>query len=37
VPSAGGRSHRPDEFTALVDVENGANVLLDTLVRLAGE
>ncbi|HEU4807882.1 MAG TPA: Zn-dependent hydrolase [Homoserinimonas sp.] len=35
VPSAGGRSHRPDEYTSSVDIENGANVLLDTLIQLA--
>lgn len=36
VPSIGGRSHCPDEDTAWDDVENGANVLLDTIVALAG-
>lgn len=35
VPSIGGRSHCPEENTAWHDVENGANVLLDTLLRLA--
>jgi N-carbamoyl-L-amino-acid hydrolase len=35
VPSAGGRSHCPEEHTAWADVENGANVLLDTIVALA--
>ncbi|KGJ77460.1 hypothetical protein GY21_07900 [Cryobacterium roopkundense] len=34
VPSIGGRSHCPEENTAWPDVENGANVLLDTLLRL---
>jgi beta-ureidopropionase / N-carbamoyl-L-amino-acid hydrolase len=36
VPSAGGRSHCPEEHTAWQDVENGANVLLDTVIALAG-
>lgn len=35
VPSVGGRSHCPEELTSWPDVVNGANVLLDTLVRLA--
>jgi N-carbamoyl-L-amino-acid hydrolase len=37
VPSVDGRSHCPEEFTAWDDVENGANVLLDTIIRLASE
>ena len=36
VPSIDGRSHCPEENTSWADVENGANVLLDTLIRLAG-
>lgn len=36
VPSIDGRSHCPQENTSWTDVENGANVLLDTLVQLAG-
>ncbi len=36
VPSIDGRSHCPEEKTSWTDVENGANVLLDTLIRLAG-
>ncbi|MCU1478701.1 MAG: Zn-dependent hydrolase [Subtercola sp.] len=36
VPSVGGRSHSPAEFTAWSDVTNGANVLLATVLRLAG-
>lgn len=36
VPSIDGRSHCPEENTSWTDVENGANVLLDTLVQLAG-
>jgi N-carbamoyl-L-amino-acid hydrolase len=35
VPSRQGRSHSPAEFTDWDHVENGANVLLNTLVRLA--
>jgi N-carbamoyl-L-amino-acid hydrolase len=37
VPSVAGRSHCPDELTSWHDVENGANVLLDTILRLASE
>jgi N-carbamoyl-L-amino-acid hydrolase len=36
VPSKDGRSHSPLEFTADEDLERGANVLLATLLRLAG-
>jgi len=36
VPSREGRSHSPLEFTADADVEHGANVLLRTLLHLAG-
>jgi N-carbamoyl-L-amino-acid hydrolase len=35
VPSQGGRSHRPDEWTDWAALEQGANVLLATLLRLA--
>lgn len=35
VPSKGGRSHSPAEDTAWGDIENGANVLLATLLALA--
>ena len=35
VPSIGGRSHSPEENTDWTDVENGANVLLDTVIALA--
>jgi beta-ureidopropionase / N-carbamoyl-L-amino-acid hydrolase len=35
VPSTGGRSHCPEEHTDWQDVENGANVLLDTVIALA--
>ena len=34
VPSVGGVSHSPKEFTKPQDVVNGANVLLDTIQRL---
>jgi N-carbamoyl-L-amino-acid hydrolase len=36
VPSKDGRSHSPLEFTADEDLERGANVLLITLLKLAG-
>jgi len=35
VPSQGGRSHRPDEWTDWPAIERGANMLLGTLLRLA--
>ena len=35
VPSAGGISHHPDEFTAPADLERGVQVLAGTLARLA--
>jgi N-carbamoyl-L-amino-acid hydrolase len=34
IPSAGGISHSPREFSTPADIENGANVLLNTLVRV---
>lgn len=34
VPSAGGRSHCPEEFTATDQIATGVQVLADTLVRL---
>lgn len=37
VPSRGGRSHSAAEWTAWPDIEAGANVLLNTLYRLASE
>jgi N-carbamoyl-L-amino-acid hydrolase len=37
VPSRHGRSHSPAEFTDWAQIENGANVLLNTLLRLANE
>ena len=36
VPSVGGVSHAPDEWTQWSDVETGANVLLHTLLEFAG-
>lgn len=35
VPSKDGRSHSPAEWTPWEDIENGANVLLNTLYKLA--
>jgi N-carbamoyl-L-amino-acid hydrolase len=35
VPSKGGQSHSPAEWTAWSDIEAGANVMLNTLVQLA--
>ncbi len=37
VPSKGGISHSPAEWTAWQDVENGANILLQTLLQLAND
>jgi N-carbamoyl-L-amino-acid hydrolase len=37
VPSVGGISHSPKEFTKPVDITNGANVLLRTLLALDAE
>jgi N-carbamoyl-L-amino-acid hydrolase len=36
IPSKGGRSHRVDETSEAADIERGANVLLQTLLALAG-
>jgi beta-ureidopropionase / N-carbamoyl-L-amino-acid hydrolase len=36
IPSKGGRSHRPDEMSDWRAIERGANVLLHTLLDLAG-
>jgi N-carbamoyl-L-amino-acid hydrolase len=36
VPSVGGVSHAPDEWTQWSDVEIGANVLLHTLMEFVG-
>jgi acetylornithine deacetylase/succinyl-diaminopimelate desuccinylase-like protein len=35
VPSVGGVSHHPDEYTAPDDLERGVQVLAGTLSRLA--
>jgi N-carbamoyl-L-amino-acid hydrolase len=37
VPSRQGRSHSPAEFTDWDQIENGTNVLLQTLLHLADE
>jgi beta-ureidopropionase / N-carbamoyl-L-amino-acid hydrolase len=37
VPSRQGRSHSPAEFTDWEQIENGANVLLNSLLRVANE
>src|SRR5216684_5429366 len=34
IPSVGGISHSPTEFSRLQDIRNGANVLLHTLLKL---
>lgn len=34
IPSVGGISHSPKEFSTATDMENGANVLLQTIVQL---
>ncbi len=36
IPSRGGRSHCPEEYTEPAQVEQGANVLLDAVLALAG-
>ncbi|HSF29457.1 MAG TPA: Zn-dependent hydrolase [Candidatus Tectomicrobia bacterium] len=36
IPSRGGRSHCPEEYTEPSQVEQGVNVLLDAVVALAG-
>ena len=37
VPSAGGISHSPKEFSKQQDMANGANVLLQTILRIDGD
>ena len=37
VPSQGGRSHCPEEYTTVKHIEAGANVLLHTLIKLANQ
>jgi N-carbamoyl-L-amino-acid hydrolase len=34
IPSVGGISHSPKEFSQPEDIANGANVLLGTILRL---
>ena len=34
IPSAGGVSHSPKEYSKSEDIVNGANVLLHTILRL---
>jgi N-carbamoyl-L-amino-acid hydrolase len=34
IPSIGGISHSPKEFSTAVDMENGANVLLQTILKI---
>ncbi|TNF35390.1 MAG: Zn-dependent hydrolase [Gammaproteobacteria bacterium] len=36
VPSKSGKSHSPAEWTSWEDIEKGANVLLNTLIKLTG-
>jgi N-carbamoyl-L-amino-acid hydrolase len=36
IPSEGGKSHRPDEFTAPRYIRQGVEVLAYTLANLAG-
>ena len=36
VPSKEGRSHSIAEWTDMEDIEKGSNVLLNTLIRIAG-
>lgn len=37
VPSSGGRSHCPEEFTSREDIDRGADVLLRSMLELAGD
>ena len=37
IPSVGGISHSPEEFSRPEDVVNGANVLLNTILKLDSE
>ena len=36
IPSRGGRSHCPEEYSAPAQIEQGVNVLLDAVITLAG-
>ena len=37
VPSRGGRSHCPEEWTEYADVSKGADIMLDAALRIAGK
>jgi N-carbamoyl-L-amino-acid hydrolase len=37
IPSVGGISHSPKEFSTATDMANGANVLLQTILKLDKE
>jgi N-carbamoyl-L-amino-acid hydrolase len=37
VPSVGGVSHAPDEWTHWSDIERGAQLLLECVIDLAGD
>ena len=37
IPSVGGISHSPKEFSTATDMSNGANVLLQTILKLDKE
>ena len=37
VPSRGGRSHCPEEWTEYADVAKGADIMLDAALRIAGK
>jgi N-carbamoyl-L-amino-acid hydrolase len=37
IPSVGGISHSPEEFSRQADIVNGANVLLNTILKLDEE
>ena len=37
IPSKGGRSHSPAEWSDWQEIEHGANVLLNTLYQLANQ
>jgi N-carbamoyl-L-amino-acid hydrolase len=36
IPSRGGISHSPDEYSSPEDIANGANVLLQALLQIDG-
>ncbi|MEW9671298.1 M20 family metallo-hydrolase [Ammoniphilus sp. 3BR4] len=37
IPSAGGKSHCPEEFTSESDIQTGCNLLLDVVITLAAK